>query len=261
MKPHFANCAPFFRDAIGLRKNIRKLMRRWAEENRLFYQPRKTFISWFNLQNQTLIKPLLTLFMPLGLVWLKIEGFVELNLRKRLNDFIQSAAEARRQNDKNPKLSGLWDNKTANEKLLWISTNSTKLVHKKVPEHWENALYCKQNCFKKFRPSVPTIVRMELARTEIEHKDPVDVRFFILQCAKLGMVELYQHFCDETCDIKNFEELEMDENSLYFAVAEGERTICLWPEMEAKWGKLRTNDCDNDWAADRLGNFFPHLVE
>ena len=71
---------------------------------------------------------------------------------------------------------------------------------------------------------------MELARTEIEHKDTDDVEFFILQCSKLRILELYRHFCDETCDIKNFENLEMDENSTLLLQKENGPTV-----FDPKW--------------------------
>ena len=57
-----------------------------------------------------------------------------------------------------------------------------------------------------------------LAKKKIEHKEPIIVGFFILQYAKLRMLELYYNFFDKFCDKSMYEELEMDTDSLYLAL-------------------------------------------
>ena len=59
----------------------------------------------------------------------------------------------------------------------------------------------------------------DFATAQVEHKQPVIVRFFILQCAKLRMLYLYNFFT-KICDVNEFEELEMNTDSLYLAHAE-----------------------------------------
>ena len=61
---------------------------------------------------------------------------------------------------------------------------------------------------------------MELVKLEIEHKEPKIVGFFVLQYAKLRMLELYYKFFDKYCDVTKFEELEMDTDLLYVALLE-----------------------------------------
>ena len=98
---------------------------------------------------------------------------------------------------------------------------------------------------------------VELAKAEVEHKDPDVVGFFILQYANLRMLDFYYNFFDKFCDISKFEELEMDTDSLYFALAEQKLTDCIPPEMEAQWENMRSVDCDDSFAAEASGNFFP----
>ena len=57
------------------------------------------------------------------------------------------------------------------------------------------------------------LYEVELAKKEIEHREPIIVRFFILQYAKLRMLELYYNFFAKYCDVNKFEEFEMDTNS------------------------------------------------
>ena len=64
----------------------------------------------------------------------------------------------------------------------------------------------------------------------IEHREPVIVGFFILQYAKLRMLELYYNFFDRLCDVNKFEELEVDTDSLTLALAEEKLYDCIQPE-------------------------------
>ena len=98
---------------------------------------------------------------------------------------------------------------------------------------------------------------VELAKAQIEHKEPIIVGLFILQYAKLRMLELYYNFFTKLCDVNKFEELEMDTDSLYLALAEKELEDCIRPETKAEWQKLRSNDCVDSFTADAVANCFP----
>ena len=71
------------------------------------------------------------------------------------------------------------------------------------------------------------------------------------------MLELYYNFFTRIRDVKKFEELEMDTDSLYLALAEKELEDCIRPEMRAEWQRLRSNDCVDNFTADAVGIFFP----
>ena len=71
------------------------------------------------------------------------------------------------------------------------------------------------------------------------------------------MLELYYNFFTRFCDVNKFEELEMDTDSLYIALAEKELEDCIRPEMRAEWQRLRSNDYVNSFTAVAVANFFP----
>ena len=60
----------------------------------------------------------------------------------------------------------------------------------------------------------------ELVMSEIEHKEPIIVGYFVLQYAKLRKLELYYNFFDKYCDVTKYEGLKMDTDSLYLALSE-----------------------------------------
>ena len=76
--------------------------------------------------------------------------------------------------------------------------------------------------FKKLDHVNNSLYKVELAKAQIEHKELIIVGFFILQYAKMRMLELYYNFFTRFCDVNKFEELEMGTDSLYLAFAEKE---------------------------------------
>ena len=94
-------------------------------------------------------------------------------------------------------------------------------------------------------------------KADVEHKEPIIVGFFILQYAKLRMLEFYYTFFRNFCDFNSFEEMEMDTDSLYLALGHDSLEDCIKPDMREVWNNIRMNDCSNTFAADSSNNFFP----
>ena len=111
--------------------------------------------------------------------------------------------------------------------------------------------------FKKLDHVNNSLYQVELAKAQTEHKEPIIVGFFILQYAKMQMLELCYKFFTKFCDVNKFEELEMDTDSLYLALAEKELEDRIRPEMREESQRLRSNDCVDIFTADAVANFFP----
>ena len=75
--------------------------------------------------------------------------------------------------------------------------------------------------------------------------------------AKLRMLELYYNFFDRFCDVDNFEELEMDTDSIYLALAHENLYNCFRPARKPDWEALRQQDCNDSFQADAIQNFLP----
>ena len=99
---------------------------------------------------------------------------------------------------------------------------------------------------------------IELARAQIEHKEPITVWFFISQYRKLPLLDLYFKFQTKFCDVNKFEELEKDTNSLYLARAGKDFENCIRPDMKAEWRRVLSRDCNEHFTADTV-RFFTQL--
>ena len=74
------------------------------------------------------------------------------------------------------------------------------------------------------------------------------------------MLELYYNFFDKFCDVQKFEELEMDTDSLYLALAHENLYECIKPEMRKIWNEMRSNDCTDFFKLIVQVYFFQELV-
>ena len=259
LRSKFDNFPPIFKNTLDSKNDIGDLMKTYAEEEVLMSHPRKMLTSSFTLYNGTLITPLLLFFSQLGLVCTKIHRFVEYTPMNCFNSFVQSAVDARRQGDEHPNSSVVAETM----KLLANSSHGYQIkdrsrhrVTKKLSDKKTHAAI-NSKLFKKLDHMNNFLYEVELAKAQIEHKEPIIVGFFILQYAELRMLELYYNFFTRFCDVNKFEELEMDTDSLYLALADKELEDCMSPEMRAEWQSLRSNDCVDSFTADAVANFFP----
>ena len=127
----------------------------------------------------------------------------------------------------------------------------------KYPTEEKTLAAINSKLFKELDHPNNSLYEVELAKAQIEHKEPTTVGFFIPQYAKLRMLELYYNLFTRFCDVNKFEEFEMDTNSLYLALAEKELEDCIRPEMRAEWQRLRSNDFVDNFTADAVANVFP----
>ena len=259
LRVNFPNFPPIFMNTLVSKNDNGDLMKTYAEEGGIKSQPRKMLISSFTLQNGTLTTPLLLFYLQFGLACTKIHRFVEYSPKKCFNSFVQSAVDARRKGDENPNSSVVAETMKllANSSSGYqIMDRSRHTVTKYLSDEKTLAAY-NSKLFKKIDHFNNSLYKVELAKAEIEHIEPIIVEFFVLQYAKLRILELYYNLFTRFCDVNNFEEVEMDTDPLYLALAEKELEDCIRPEMRAEWQRLRSNDCVDNFTADAVANFFP----
>ena len=196
--------------------------------------------------------------MELGLQCTKTYRFVQYTPRKDFNSFNQSMVNGRREGDENP----LSEVVAETIKLLGISSYGFQIMDRsrhsitKYLNDEKTHKAINEPLFKRLNTVEKDFYEVELLKSTIEHRESIIVGFFILQYAKLRMLELYYNFFDKFCDVNKFEELEMDTDSLYLAPAEENLYDCIRPDKRAAWEKMRENDCRDSLKADAKSNFF-----
>ena len=144
----------------------------------------------------TIITPLILFFLQLELVCKKIHRFVQYTPRKCFDNFVQSAVDAGRQKGENPNSSVVAET----IKLLANSSYGYQIMDRSrhtvtkylTDEKTHSAILSKM--FKRPNHITDQLYEVELVKSEIEQREPSNVGFFILQYAKLRMLELYYNF-------------------------------------------------------------------
>ena len=137
------------------------------------------------------------------------------SVRNRCKNFVQSAIDARK--------------RLANTSFgVQIMDRSRHAVTK---YSCDEKMYGPINnkIFKQLNNIDEKLYEVDLVKTEIESREPIIVGFFTLKYAKLRLLELYCNFFVRYCDINKFQELEMDTDSFYLALAEEELYHCIHP--------------------------------
>ena len=189
----------------------------------------------------------------------KIYRFVQYTPRKCFNNFVQSAVDARRQGDENSNSTVVAENMKllANSAYGYqIMDRNRHTVTKNLnDEKTHSAINSKM--FKRLNHITDQLYEVELVNSEIEHREAIIVRFFILQYAKLRMLELYYNCFEKFCDTDKYEELEMDTDPLYSALSEENLEDVILLEKISEWHHLLSKDCTDNFTANATDNFFP----
>ena len=126
-------------------------------------------------------------YLQLGLVCRRIHRFVEYTPKKCFNSCVQSAVDARRQGDENRNSSVVAETMKllANSSYGYqIMDRSRHTVMKYLTDKKTHAAFNSKQ-FKKLDQVNNSLYEVELAKAQIEHKEPIIVGIFILQYAKL----------------------------------------------------------------------------
>ena len=262
LRERFPIFPPIFKNCDVGREYIGKFMLDYAERKALILKPQRMLILSYKLNNGCVITPLLKFCLKLGLRCTKIHRFLEYIPQKCFNGLVQSVVDARREGDENPdsivvaETMKLLGNSSYGYQIMDRSrhTETFYLNDEKTLKAINNYLFRRLN-------NVSTYIdEVEPAKSTVEHREPKIVGSFILQYAKLRMLELYYNFFDKFCDVQKFEELEMDTDSLYLALAHKNLYECIKPEMSNIWNEMRSNDCTEFFHANSTSNFFQKLV-
>ena len=173
------------------------------------------------------------------------------------NIIVQSAVNSHRERDENPNSSVVAETmKLPANKLLRPSNYGSQSQKIKVMrKHMRLSTQICSRLFFRLDYIKDQLYELELAEAEIEHREPIIVGFFILQHAKLRMLELCYKFFGRFCDVNKFEEFEMDTDSLYLAQSEKELYDFNREESEGEWELMRTEDSKDDFTTNGTTKF------
>ena len=178
-------------------------MKIYAEEVVLLSQPRRKLISSFSLTNRTLITPLLVFYGYLGLVWTKVYRSIEYIPKKCFNNFVQSVVNTWRQGNEGSDSSVVAETKRMLSNSSYgyqIMDRSWHILTKYLSVEKTHA-HSNKKMFKHLGFKNEQLNEVELAKSEIEHKEPI-ILYFCSRVCKVqsvgAVLQLFLKVCDDT---------------------------------------------------------------
>ena len=153
-------------------------------------------ISRYELTNGTILLPLILIYLEPGLSCTKVYRLVQYSPVKCFNNFFQSAVIPRLQGDENPNFSVVAETTKlpASRSFCYQIMDCSRHAVTRYKNDEKSHAAIKNKMLKRLGHINDQFYKVDLASTEIAHKESILVGFFILHYAKLRMLELYYNF-------------------------------------------------------------------
>ena len=262
---HFEEFCPLFVTCSIPTEAIGDTMQQYIEENNLSKLPRRQLVAGRKARRVLLTTPLLHWYLKHGLVVTKVHQAIEWQFQQCLKQFFMNIASERRQAAKDPSRAA----HANKQKLTGTSAYGATLLNK---EKFDNVSYVGENeaLLKhndpKFRSSTyrgDGVYEVQMAHKTMKNDIPKQIGLFVLQYAKLRMLQFYYDCLDRYLDRSDFEMVQMDTDSLYFAVSkynpdDSHPLLPMVKEELVDEFKSRLYDhCQDDWEPDFDIHYFP----
>ena len=179
-------------------------------------------ISSFYLQQGPLITPLFQFYLEKVLVLNQIHCIIQYTSEYCFELFVNSVVEARQEKDKNNSSSVVAETikRTGSSSFQyqfmdWSEHSKTQHVVGAEVDKLVN-----EQKYKILNVLPSSIYEVEMFKSEVNHKEPIIVGFFILQYANLTTLKLFYNFFQLLCECQKYELIEKDTDSLYMAERE-----------------------------------------
>jgi hypothetical protein len=225
------------------------LMQSYVVENHLSQNPKTLLVGGMKASHIYLITPLVKWYIEHGLVVTKVYEIVQFKPGFPFRQFVQQVTEARRQGDRDSKLDILSNTMKliGNSGYGSLIRDVTKETNVKfVQGHSKASAMVNKSAFKKL-----TVLDDDQDYFEVESTKgctnlnlPIILGFFILGYAKLRMCQFYFDFLKKYVSRNMFSIIQMDTDSLYFALGAKNLTEAIKSEMKKKYDLLLKGNCN-----------------
>ena len=201
-------------------------------------KPRRLLVGGMRARKILLATPLLKWYLNHGLIISRVYQISEFSPNPCFRQFTEDVSNARRQGDTDPTFEIFADTM----KLIGNSAYGSMIMNK---EKHVNITYCEskekasyfvsKRRFRNLTELDNNHFEIELAKSRITLNLPIQIGFFILQYAKLRMLEFYYDCVDKFCSREDFELMSMDTDSYYMSIAGENFTDIIKPELKKKF--------------------------
>ena len=207
-----------------------------------------------------LATPLLRWYLEHGLQVTRIYQVVEFTPNACFKDFKQEVSEARREGDADESKNIIADTM----KLIGNSAYGSLIMDKEkhtaikyIKGERKALLKANEPTFKKVCELDDDVFEIESEKNKMKLDLPIYLGYFILQYAKLRMLEFYYDFVDKYVCRSDFHYIEMDTDSAYFAISDKNLYSVIKPELKKEYEKSVYYSCGIDKFEAEGSHWFP----
>ena len=259
-KEYFGEMSPLFCTTSVSLEEISNSMKTYVEDNAMSKKPRKLLVGGMKARKILIATPLLKWYLEHGLVVTDIYKVIEYIPSACFKNFQDKVSNARRQGDADPSTSIIADTM----KLLGNSGYGSLIMNKERHQNVQYVqgeasakLHINQAHFKNLTELDHDMFEVELAKKRMKLDLPITLGYFILQYAKLRMLQFYYDCLDYYLDRADFEYIEMDTDSAYFSLSKHSLIQAVKPSLQAAFTSRIKNSCHEvNYLADER-TWFP----
>ena len=260
---YFQEMAPFFCTTDVPYQVIGDHMQDHVRRFDLSKKPRRLLVGGMMARQLLIATPLLKWYLQHGLQVTKIYQVVEYTPQRCFHDFVQEVSDDRRKGDLDPNKAILADTAKIRGNSAYGSTimdqEKFQDIHY-VQGEGKAMLQANLPQFKKLTTLLEEqeYFEIEKAKPQLTLSLPIQIGYFILQYAKLHMLQFYYDFLDKFLDRSDFQYCEMDTDSAYLAISAPRLTDIIKPDMVHTYLKGLNGYChDHIVEADANLHWFP----
>jgi hypothetical protein len=258
---YFSEMAPLFGNADVSFEDIGEFMQKHLLENDLPTNPRKLLIGVMKAEKMLIATPLLKWYIEQGLKVTKIYQVVEFFPHACFRGFVHKVSQARRAGDIDESKAVLADTMKLIGNSAYGSMIMNKTKHKKitfVEGYTDAAELVNTPDFEKLTEIDNDFYEIQRFKKKISLDLPIQIGYFILQLAKLRMLQFYYDFLCRYIERRHFQFLEMDTDSAYLALARENFVDIIKPTMKEKYRAALEGLCNTEeFKADNDMHWFP----
>ena len=241
-RDHFAEMQPVFKNISLMREDLGPFMRRYAEEHNIMTIPRRMLVGSYYGDKILLATPLLRWYLDHGLEVLHVYQVIEYDPIPCFRRFGDAVTEARREGDVHRDRAIIADTM----KLLGNSGYGKTITN--VDRH-RDVNYCTEKAasrlvndrrFRQLDVVVDDAYEIEMSKRTVTYALPIHVGFFVLQYAKMRMLQFYYDFIDRYVERPLFQYCEMDTDSAYLALADESVDALVTPALREHYFRHRS---------------------
>ena len=210
--------------------DIGEHMTEYCSQNDIIFDYKKLLISGTSGSKMLLSTPLLQWYLKNNCEITKIYQIIEYQPKLAFRSFIETVTKYRLEGDRDPDKAIIGETYKLVSNSSYGSLLMDKSKHSNVKYLMDKSKVCKfinSPVFKNMNTLGQDLYEVETYKTRISVDTPIQIGFFILQYAKLRMLEFYYDCLNSYLKKNSFELTQTDTDCIYMAINQPDLDQCI----------------------------------